>query len=85
MSRQLCIMACAFTRNPNFQRWVKVGGYSPRPAADGQALSPEDKAKAFILEVCLINSRNELDTSPAAAALFHEFIRKPFLVWMNTK
>lgn len=73
MSRDLCIMACVFCRDPLFHAWL---------AATTDLIKPRDgQAKAFILRVCSISSRNELDKNPDAAYLFHELVRKPFLAW----
>lgn len=79
MTRELCIMACAFCRDPAFQDWARevwkvAKGEPPR-------LSGESVAKTFIVTVCGIKSRNELDTNPEAAQRFHDHIRKPYLAW----
>ena len=39
--------------------------------------------KAYILEVCGIKSRRELDTNPEAAAEFHKSVRKPYEAWQR--
>lgn len=76
MTRELCIMACTFCRDRVFLRWLE--SFCP----DGITIPfTEDMAKTYILEACGINSRNELDTDPAAAAHFHELVRLPFLAW----
>lgn len=73
MSRDLCIMACIFCRDPQFHAWL---------AATTDLIKPRDgQAKAFILRVCGVKSRNDLDRDPAAAQRFHELVRKPFLEW----
>lgn len=71
--RDLCIMACVFCRDPEFQGWL-----ASRAGADRK---DEAQAKAFILTACGVASRNDLDTNPAAAERFHELVRKPFLAW----
>jgi len=38
-----------------------------------------DEARDWILRVCGVQSRRELDHSPAAAKLFHDRVRKPYL------
>ena len=73
MTRDLCIIACIFCRDSQFHQWLAETAGLTKPR-DGQA-------KAFILRVCSISSRNELDTNPDAAYLFHELVRKPFLAW----
>lgn len=65
-------MACVFCRDPAFQRWVSIGAASQ---------INENGAKAFILSLCRVGSRNELDASPEAAERFHELVRKPFVAW----
>jgi hypothetical protein len=83
MTRELCIMACVFCRDPVFQKWSSQ--QAPAQISDQQlpkgAASHELNAKAFILSECKISSRNELDTNPEAAQRFHDQIRKPYLAW----
>lgn len=71
MTRDLCIMACVFCKEPLFQQWAGV--------------STEQAAKTFILKTCGIASRNELDTDVIAGALFHQEIRRPYLVWRESR
>lgn len=71
-NRDLCIMACLFCRDKQFQYWVHT--------QNGECQT-EAEAKAFILKTAGIKSRNELDTNVEAAQRFHEQIRKPFLAW----
>lgn len=85
-SRELCIMACVFCRDWAFQDWahqqirdrdlVVVNG---KLAGHGEAM-----AKAFILHVCEMSSRNDLDVDAAAAERFHARVRKPFLEWKES-
>lgn len=75
MSRDLCIMACTFCRDPQFRQWMTREGPSINEA----------RAKEIILGVCGITSRNALDTDPAAAERFHELVRKPFLEWKEQR
>lgn len=70
-TRELCIMACVFCKDREFQKWL----------SDTTSLATEAEAKAVILSVCKVDSRNALDTDPIAAELFHELVRKPFLEW----
>jgi hypothetical protein len=72
MSRDLCIMARTFCRDPIFQQWAHT---------QCGACQTADEAKKFILEACAIESRNELDVNHAAAQRFHKLIREPFLAW----
>lgn len=77
-SRELCIMACVFCRDTAFQQW----------AFDNHAkvaFVHEVEAKRFILTACQVTSRNELDTTPSAAELFHTMVRLPFLAWKEAQ
>jgi hypothetical protein len=76
-SRELCIMACIFCREPQFHQWLAETTDLVKPR-DGQA-------KAFILRQCQVSSRNDLDTDPDAAARFHDLVRKPFLAWKEER
>lgn len=79
-TRELCIIACTFCRDPEFHRWLEMlcaASLSPGTVAS----FGEDSAKEFILSLCAIGSRNELDTDPAAAQRFHRLVRLPFLEW----
>lgn len=73
-NRDLCIMACVFCKDPQFWSWMADLD------CDGTQFD-EVSAKAFILAACKIKSRNELDTNPRAADLFHRLVRAPFLAW----
>jgi hypothetical protein len=75
-SRDLCIMACTFCRDPQFRRWLAA-------LAPGHGEFTEDMAKEFILGACGIGSRGELDTDPAAAERFHTIVRAPFVAWRD--
>jgi hypothetical protein len=80
-SRDLCIMACTFCRDPQFWAWLE-----DLAAAGGEAATfDEPKAKLFILEICQIESRNELDTNARAAEDFHRLVRVPFLEWKGAR
>lgn len=71
-TRDLCIMACIFCREPMFHRWLQ----SIQPGAVN-----EDIAKQFILITCQVKSRNDLDRDPDASERFHNLIRLPYLAW----
>ena len=83
MSRDLCIMACVFCRDPLFQDWVRACAAERRILFVGGRLTARNEAmaKAFILHECEVKTRNDLDTNPDAAKRFHELVRKPFLEW----
>lgn len=77
MTRELCIMACVFCREPDFRSFVsqRLGG----------SYCSESQAKAWLLTQCQITSRRELDTNPEAAQGFHDLIRKPYLAWKESQ
>ena len=79
--RDLCIMACVFCKDPQFRAWVDTLAKSAGYAVDIAAT--EADAKEFILQLCGITSRNELDTNHEAAKLFHDHVRKPYLEWRD--
>ena len=85
MTRELCIMACVFCRDPAFQLFAGTLHRAEQEFLYGYQASvkgtPEQIAKAFILTTCQITSRNELDTNPEAAKRFHDHIRLPYLAW----
>lgn len=94
-NRDLCIMACVFCKEPLFWQWLNNAYPLPKPVGRfavhlGEKLVGECKpvathdeasAKAEILRVCGVASRNDLDRNPTSAELFHERIRKPYLAW----
>ena len=63
----LCIMACKFCADPEFQKWAKVGS--------------EAEAKQHVLDICGVTSRKELDTQAMPSLRFHSQIRAPFMNW----
>jgi hypothetical protein len=81
MSRDLCIMACVFCKSTDFQAWLTELDQIIHPG--DQAIN-EAGAKEFILAICQIDSRNELDTNAGAAERFHTLVRLPFLAWKET-
>lgn len=70
-NRDLCIMACQFSRNRQFWQWADV--------------QSEAAAKDLIIKSCGVTSRNDLDKDPAAAGRFHDLIRRPFLDWLESQ
>lgn len=83
MSRDLCIMACIFCRDPQFQKWAGQQARAQRWVFTGCVMTVDDErlAKAFILAASEVKSRNDLDTNYHAAQRFHDRVRKPFLDW----
>jgi hypothetical protein len=70
---QLCVMACTFCADPMFRKWISE--------TYKYECQDEGAAKEFVLEICGIESRKELDTDSRAAFVFHERVRKPFVAW----
>lgn len=86
-SRELCIMACVFCRDPLFHAWMRSlasACYQGGEVSDPQSYD-DAAAKAFILSMCQVTSRNSLDTDQAAAERFHEQVRKPFVAWKDER
>ncbi len=81
-NRDLCIMACVFCKDPLFQRWIKE--QAEADGVDGLSWCSEAGAKAFILSLCRVESRNELDTNVHAGARFLEQVRAPYFAWKET-
>lgn len=75
-TRELCVMACCFCRDPQFQTWVTT--------QDGSR-GTENDTKSFILTQCGVTSRNDLDTNQEAAQRFHEYVSTPFLAWKEAQ
>jgi hypothetical protein len=74
---ELCVMACTFCADKKFWHWID--------SENGTQTINEEDAKEYILHVCGINSRKELDRNIEAAATFHQKIRIPFLEWNRSK
>lgn len=70
---QLCVMACNFCADKQFWKWISLH-------LNYDCIN-EDDAKDSILGICRIKSRKDLDTSKAAAEIFHTEIRNPYLAW----
>lgn len=73
-SRDLCIMACAFCRYPDFRKYLQEIDPQHETWTEGGA-------KEFILAICGVDSRRDLDRNPGAAQRFHQLVRVPFLAW----
>ena len=87
-TRELCVMACCFCRDPLFQNWVMQRDDRvelPATSAANASLFKDQSAKLYITMKCGVNSRNELDTNPEAAQRFHDQIRTPFLAWKEAQ
>lgn len=87
MKRDLCIMACVFCRDLQFQVWVRIQAAERGILFVGGRLPArnESMAKAFILHECEVKSRNDLDRKPDAAQRFHDLVRQPYLAWREVQ
>lgn len=74
---ELCVMACTFCADPKFWQWADLTSEEP--------IEGELGAKEFILNMCGVLSRKELDIHPTAATRFHAKIREPFIRWRNNQ
>lgn len=64
-----CITASQLCKDANFQKWSKT--------------ESEEDAKQYILSICKVQSRKELDTNHEAANLFRTRILIPFKSWQR--
>lgn len=71
----LCKEACDYCAMPSFWEWLI--------AERGEADSSEPEAKQWILRLCDIKSRKELDTDRQAGADFVSLVRAPFMRWQR--
>lgn len=69
----LCKLAIDWCADSEFANWLKFEGYG-----DGS----KEYAKAYIYEICNIESRKELNTNKAAAAIFDAEIRGPYMQYI---
>lgn len=72
---QLCIMACNFCDSAYFREWIEY--------ITGDPCRTSDQAKAWLCELCSIESRKELDSDPIAEREFHRLVRGPFMTWRS--
>lgn len=72
-------MACVFCRDRTFWRWMASLD------RNGPDHFGEPGAKAFILTICRVSSRTQLDTDPAAGQRFLALVRDPYLAWKETQ
>jgi hypothetical protein len=73
----LCREACDYCAMPSFWEWLL--------AERGKIDSSEPEAKAWILRVCDIKSRKELDTDRQAGDDFVKLVRVPFMRWQRER
>lgn len=68
----LCIMACTFCADPKFWKWVNQSQYECRT---------EQHAKEWVIGVCDVESRKDIDSNKIAVIRFHTLVREPFMAW----
>lgn len=70
----LAMLAVQWCKDPQFLKWLNLthGNFS------GEA-----DAKSYILQLCHIRSRKELNTDVAAAVSFQAKIREPYMDWLG--
>ena len=73
---QLCVMACTFCADPLFWKWISKSQYACRTEAH---------AKEWVMGVCGVESRKEIDADKIAATRFHTLIREPFMDWRDSQ
>ncbi|ORC47123.1 hypothetical protein B2G74_24410 [Burkholderia sp. A27] len=66
-------LAGMLPRDPRFREWLSS-------ASQVEQLTAEEAAE-IIRTVCGIDSRRALATDKAAAARFHNLLRRPFVEW----
>lgn len=66
----LARLAGQFCQQEKFQIWM--------------CANDADDAAKIVREICVIDSRAELDHNEMAANRFHEIIRKPYAEWLRT-
>lgn len=72
----LCREACDYCAMPEFWRWL----LNER----GVFVNTQDGAKAWILQLCDVDSRKELDSDGKAGEDFVQLIRAPFMRWRRS-
>ncbi|MCA8251784.1 hypothetical protein LGM89_00775 [Burkholderia sp. AU31624] len=71
-------LAGMLPRDAQFREWVAQWMVPPREV-------DVDTAAEFIRTVCEITSRRELATDAQAQQRFHQFLRRPFVVWRDNQ
>jgi len=73
---RLSVLACTMCKDPMFLAWLNVINQHDHTSND---------AKLFILAICDIDSRKELDVNTVAVAKFSLHIRHPFMKWRQSQ
>lgn len=72
----LALLACRWCRSAAFREWIRELGRTPGPDIG------EARAREWILKMCDVMSRREIDKLPTAAEGFQKHIREPFMKWL---
>lgn len=72
----LCREACDYCVMPDFWKWLRV---------NGKPCDSESEARAWVLELCDVRSRKELDTIAGAGDYFVQIVRRPFMHWQRER
>jgi hypothetical protein len=70
----LCLLACQYCESSLFRSWLSTFVYMTFNSAE---------AKIWLITTCGIESRKELDTCADAEFDFHEYVRKPYMAWIE--
>ena len=73
----LALLAVQWCKEPKFWEWLNT------KCGDVTALTNENDVKLYILAICGIDSRKELNTSKLAERRFNRFIREPYMEWLK--
>jgi hypothetical protein len=71
----LCREACDYCAMPEFWAWLA--------SERGEHRQSEEQAKRWLLRLCDIDSRKELDTDRQAGEDFVKLVRVPFMRWQR--
>lgn len=77
----LSVLAGRWCNDPKFWEWHNALYFSNHEGYE--RIDDSDMAREFVLEMCEITSRKDLDHNPAAARIFHEEIRLPYSNWLD--
>ncbi len=73
----LCREAVGYCEMPEFRLWINK--------TDGSYIADAAEAKQWILELCGVTTRKYLDSDLAAARVFKEAVRIPFMRYMKER
>jgi hypothetical protein len=76
-----CRRAVQWCKEPQFWAWAN----SVTHAGIFFYVNNKDDARAFVLELCKVESRRELDTNNEANKAWHRLIREPYRLWLQNQ